>query len=75
MKIYFDRLRWKLCECCDRGIWYEWEGPGPNDGNAERCSCWKESWYSLFKGYILVRFKILKKKLIWRNKNVNEYPF
>ena len=70
-----QELRWKLCECCNDGIWYEWDGPCPSDGHAEQCTCWKESWYSLFKGYIMVRIKILKKKLIWRNKNVNEHTF
>ena len=49
-----QELRWKLCECCHDGIWYEWDGPGPSDGHAEQCSCWKESWYSLAKGYIMV---------------------
>ena len=70
-----QELRWKLCECCDKGIWYEWDGPCQNDGHTEQCTCWKESWYSLVKGYIMVRIKILKKKLIWRNKNVNEHIF
>jgi len=70
-----QELRWKLCECCNNGTWYEWDGPGPSDGHAEQCSCWKESWYSLFKGYIMVRIKILKKKLIWRDTNVNEHTF
>lgn len=70
-----QKLRWFLCEWCDRGIWYEWEGPGPNDGRAEPCSCWQESWYSLIKNYISIRYKILKSKLIWRNTNVNEDTF
>tara|TARA_Y100000296_G_C5070726_1_gene204748 strand:+ start:506 stop:727 length:222 start_codon:yes stop_codon:yes gene_type:complete len=69
------KIRWFLCDWCNKGIWYEWTGPGPNDGTAEQCSCWKESWYSLIKGYIRVRIKILKKKLMWRNENVNEDTF
>jgi len=58
---------------CNEGRWYEYINE--NEFAVEQCSCWKESWYSLIKGYIRIRIKILKKKLIWRNTNVNEYPF
>ena len=66
-------LRWKLCECCDEGKWYEYISE--NEFDIEPCSCWKESWWSLIKGYIGIRITILKKKLIWRNKHVYEDPF
>lgn len=57
------KLRWLLCDWCDRGIWYEWEGPGPTDGRSEPCSCWQESLYSLAKGYISIRLRLLKRKI------------
>tara|TARA_Y100000310_G_scaffold140137_1_gene139518 strand:- start:48 stop:263 length:216 start_codon:yes stop_codon:yes gene_type:complete len=68
-----QELRWYLCMECDEGKWYEYINE--DEFTIEQCSCWKESWYSLIKGYIRIRIKILKKKLIWRNENVNENTF
>jgi len=62
-----NRLRWHLCMECDEGVWYEYEGG--DEFITEQCSCYKESWYSLFKGYIRIHFVIIKNKLRRRYEN------
>ena len=56
-----NRLRWHLCMECDEGKWYEYEGG--NEFTTEQCSCWNESWYKLFKGYIRIHFIIARNKI------------